>query len=98
MYRSILVPLDGSVAAEHALPMALSLARRFGAALQIVHVYLPIWGKYGCQEPAHEIIDHEMRECGKAYIDAVRVLRDSAVNETSEREYGDELNIAVPFT
>ena len=47
MYRSILVPLDGSAAAEHALPMALSLARRFAAALKIIHVHVPTWGVYG---------------------------------------------------
>jgi nucleotide-binding universal stress UspA family protein len=28
MYRSILVPLDGSAFSEHALPLALSIARR----------------------------------------------------------------------
>ena len=31
MYRSILVPLDGSDFGEHALPLALSLARQLGA-------------------------------------------------------------------
>jgi nucleotide-binding universal stress UspA family protein len=39
MYRSILVPLDGSTFGEHALPMALSLARRAEAALQLLHVH-----------------------------------------------------------
>ena len=33
MYRSLLVPLDGSAFAEHALPLALGLARRSGATL-----------------------------------------------------------------
>jgi len=41
MYRTILVPLDGSPFAEHALPLALNLARRAGAALRLVHVYSP---------------------------------------------------------
>jgi nucleotide-binding universal stress UspA family protein len=39
MYRSILVPLDGSTFGEHALPAALSLARRSGASLQVVLVH-----------------------------------------------------------
>ncbi len=82
MYRSILVPLDGTAAAEQALPMALNLARRFEAALHIVHVYSPIWGKYGRPELAHEVIDREMRERGKAYIDAV-IQRLSAVGGIS---------------
>ncbi len=39
-YRSILVPLDGSNFAEHAIPYAIGLAERSGAALKIVHVHL----------------------------------------------------------
>jgi len=41
MYRSILVPLDGSTFAEHALPLALTIARRAGATIQLVHVRDP---------------------------------------------------------
>ena len=40
MYRSILVPLDGSVFAEHALPVALAIARRSAATLQIARVHV----------------------------------------------------------
>ena len=36
MYRSIVVPLDGSKSAEAALPIAESIARRSGASLEIV--------------------------------------------------------------
>jgi nucleotide-binding universal stress UspA family protein len=39
MLRSVLVPLDGSAFGEQALPYALSLARRTGAAVHLVHVY-----------------------------------------------------------
>lgn len=44
MYRSILVPLDGSPEAEWALPMATSIARATGARLELitVDVRLPI--------------------------------------------------------
>lgn len=42
MYRSILVPLDGSLPSEQSLPYAASLARRSGAALQLVYVHTPI--------------------------------------------------------
>jgi nucleotide-binding universal stress UspA family protein len=42
MYRSLLVPLDGSKFAEHALPLALAVARHSGAALRLVAVASPI--------------------------------------------------------
>jgi nucleotide-binding universal stress UspA family protein len=37
--RNVLVPLDGTPAAEHALPYALAVARRAGAELTLAHVY-----------------------------------------------------------
>jgi nucleotide-binding universal stress UspA family protein len=46
MYHSLLVPLDGSAFAEHALPLALSLARRAGAGLRLVRVYTPLQAMY----------------------------------------------------
>ena len=42
MQRSILVPLDGSLASEQSLPYAISLARRSGAALQLAYVHTPL--------------------------------------------------------
>lgn len=47
MYRSLLVPLDGSASAEQALPLALSLARRAGAKLNLVSVQVPFPPIYG---------------------------------------------------
>lgn len=41
MYRRILVPLDGSRFGEHALPMALTLARRLDATVELVTVAVP---------------------------------------------------------
>jgi nucleotide-binding universal stress UspA family protein len=40
MYRSILVPLDGSPLSEYALPIACDIARRSGAELHLVHVHV----------------------------------------------------------
>jgi nucleotide-binding universal stress UspA family protein len=47
MYRNILVPLDGSPFGEHALPHALSIARRTGATVQLLNVLTPIATLYG---------------------------------------------------
>lgn len=41
MYRNILVPLDGSSFGEQALPLALDVARKSGAALRLTHVMPP---------------------------------------------------------
>jgi nucleotide-binding universal stress UspA family protein len=71
MFRSILVPLDGWPAAEHALPTALSLARRFEATLTIVHVYAPVWGAYGDGGLYDAIVDRELRAAMQAYLDEV---------------------------
>src|SRR5690349_1554742 len=37
--RTIAVPLDGTLVAEHALPHALAIARRSGAGLRLIHAY-----------------------------------------------------------
>jgi nucleotide-binding universal stress UspA family protein len=42
MFRSILVPLDGSAFSEAALPYALGLSRRTGAAVQLASVHEPV--------------------------------------------------------
>jgi nucleotide-binding universal stress UspA family protein len=44
MYRSVLVPLDGSPFGEHALPLAVQIAQRCEARLQLVNVFCPIGG------------------------------------------------------
>ncbi|HKJ93922.1 MAG TPA: universal stress protein [Longimicrobiales bacterium] len=41
MYERIVVPLDGSGFGDAALPFAESIARRSGAAVDLVHVHLP---------------------------------------------------------
>jgi len=46
MYRTILVPLDGSPFGEHALPLAMSIARRTGATLQLLNVLTPVASMY----------------------------------------------------
>ncbi|HEX9108142.1 MAG TPA: universal stress protein [Longimicrobiales bacterium] len=48
-WRSIVVPLDGSLVAEAALPLAAELAQRAGAILHLLHLpgpapLVPIWG------------------------------------------------------
>lgn len=83
MYRSLLVPLDGSDFGEHALPLALSLARRLGTTLQVVRVHVPAWGVYGELGGLYdEATDRALRDHERAYVDAV-VQRLAAVADTA---------------
>ena len=75
MYRSILVPLDGSPLSEYALPAACDIARRSGAALRLVHVHMratsnPIYVE------GLPMIDERLQSLGKdherAYLERVR--------------------------
>jgi nucleotide-binding universal stress UspA family protein len=65
MYRSILVPLDGSPLSEYALPVACDIGRRSGATLRLlqVHEELPV-------------IDESVQSLGKdqewAYLERTR--------------------------
>lgn len=46
MYNSILVPLDGSSFAEHALPAAAAIARQNGATITLLKVHVPLKAVY----------------------------------------------------
>ncbi len=54
MFRNVFVPLDGTPFAEQALPWALSIARRAGAALDLVRVHV----LYLLQEPVRDWVPH----------------------------------------
>jgi nucleotide-binding universal stress UspA family protein len=92
MYRSLLVPLDGSHFAEQALPYALSIAHRAGAALRIVHVIppLPLLFPTGALFRTAEV-EKRVRAHSQVYLDDVvqRVRQISAVPVTSALLEGD---------
>jgi len=72
MYRSVLVPLDTSPFAEHALPFALSIARRSEAALQVVSVHPPLSAVYTEASLTLESgIEPELKCRERAYLDGV---------------------------
>lgn len=54
MYRSILLPLDGSEFAEHAVAAASAIARRDGARVNVVHVHEPLFGELDEELQAQE--------------------------------------------
>lgn len=86
MYRSILVPLDGSTFAEHALPIARSIARRAQATLQLVSVHVPVTARYiEGTVFFDEALDNRLKEHERAYLDEVvkRLLTDSIISVTA---------------
>ena len=73
MFHTLLVPLDGSAFAEQALPLALSIARRLNATLDLVRVHTlyalenPACG-WSPFDPAEEA---EQRKREQSYLDEV---------------------------
>jgi nucleotide-binding universal stress UspA family protein len=82
MYRSLLVPLDGSLFGEQALPVAADIARRSGATLRLVHVHTPY-----TRDPIYveglPVIDDQLRSLGKQHERAyLERLRERVARET----------------
>ena len=72
MFRSVLVALDGSPFGEWALPAALDIARRAGAALELVHVHLVPSRLFTEYRPNMEVpTDAQARERAGSYLDGV---------------------------
>jgi nucleotide-binding universal stress UspA family protein len=70
MYRNILVPLDGSAFGEHALPLAVSLARRAGATLRLVHVHSPLAAVYAEAAVAYDTsLEMELKQRARTYLE-----------------------------
>jgi len=77
MLRSILVPLDGSDFAEHALPIAASLARQAGATLRLARVHVPITAEAAMGVVIPDPYGLRERQEEQAYLDGVaRRLRE----------------------
>jgi nucleotide-binding universal stress UspA family protein len=72
MYRSIVVPLDGSLFGEQALPFAVDVARRSAANLQVVHVSVPLADMYTEAWPGFEsTVNPALRRRGESYLDCI---------------------------
>lgn len=85
MYRTLLVPLDGSPTSTHALTLAWSVARGSGAALRLVHVHTPTDIIYVRGMP---VVDDQLRSLGRlherAYLQQIadRLMAEAPVNVT----------------
>lgn len=72
MFHSLLVPVDGSIFGEHALPLALSIARRAGANIQLAHVHVLYTLMYVDSMPPGALeADARAEEQSRAYLDSL---------------------------
>ncbi len=75
MLQSILVPLDGSVFAEHALPFAVSIARQTGATLRLLRVVPPLADYFFWAPMPGDPMEGELRQLHRTeaqnYLDGV---------------------------
>jgi len=75
MLRTILVPLDGSVFAEHALPLAVALGRRCGATIRLLRMVPPLADYLFLPPLPSDPLDRQLRELhqtdAQTYLDGV---------------------------
>ncbi len=69
MFHSILVPLDGSSFGEQALPLALSIARRSGAAIELMHVHQFVDSFCAELTPMSGPLEEGLRKAEKEYLE-----------------------------
>jgi nucleotide-binding universal stress UspA family protein len=106
----IIVPLDGSLLAESALPYAESLARAFGTYLVLTHALAPADRAHTDQEPARtelpiadatdarqylEVVRREILDRGSHATSLVRVGHPFQVIERCWREFGGSLIVTA---
>jgi nucleotide-binding universal stress UspA family protein len=110
MYRSILVPLDGSLPSEQSLPYAADLARRSGAALHLAYVHMPLIvgeGMLYLGTPDVQLWEEEKNyllsvvdRLKKMKLDKVsaHVLEGPIAETLQERALGEECDLVVMTT
>jgi nucleotide-binding universal stress UspA family protein len=92
MFQRVLVPLDGSVRAEQALPVAVRLARAMGGSLLLVQVVSPPLDFSGGMSPAplmtDQVVESEMADASD-YLKAVTMRPELAeIKVTTEVLFG----------
>jgi nucleotide-binding universal stress UspA family protein len=88
--RRVVVALDGSRTAEHALPHALAIARRSDATIQLVHVFSMLDALGGWEQWYHHKVINRYRDEKHRYMDSVvarlsvhfdRPMRSAVIND-----------------
>src|ERR1017187_7774426 len=72
MTPSILVPLDGSTFGEHALPLAMTMAMRMNASLNLIHVHSLLDATYAELQVFDKTLDQELRKTEREYLRSIQ--------------------------
>ncbi len=72
MNAPILVPLDGSTFGENALPIAMSMARRMKAPLNLLHVHSLLDATYAELQVFDNTLDQELRNRERDYLHSIQ--------------------------
>jgi len=91
MFKNILVPVDGSDHALHALNVACDLAQKYGAALRLIHAYPPIFTEGLMSSDDIEAVIATRARAGDAILQrAVEHIKGRTTDVTTElREASD---------
>jgi nucleotide-binding universal stress UspA family protein len=99
VFMRILVPLDGSMVGEAAIPFAVALAQALHAELVLYHVVEPAttWAGYGVEGGYNILQDSESRRVSAlAYLEGVRKrLTESGLITTIEAEAGPPADLII---
>lgn len=100
MFRSVLVPLDGSPFSEQALPLAQLVGRGAGARLHLGHVHVPDSGSNGdAREQKEQYLTQVVERLTAEGIDADQALLDGkvfkAIEEWAQRVAPDLIVMAT---
>lgn len=95
MFKNILVPVDGSDHALHALEVACDLAQKYGATLRLVHTYPPVFIEGMIGDDDIEALIATRAKAGDAILQrAVELIKGRVTNVTTElREAPDAESI-----
>jgi nucleotide-binding universal stress UspA family protein len=95
MLRTILVPLDGSRFGEHALPLAITLARKSKARIHLVHSHQRLDSPYAEMMVFDSTLDDQVRGHELAYLDATvkRIKQNYAGQVTYTIEEGHTVTV-----
>ena len=94
MFKKILVALDGSEHANHALNYALDLAEKYFAQILLLTVFHPVY------LPISDELDYISPRVTGQYLDALKVYHEKVLSEGLKRanELKPDLNISTMLT